>query len=300
MSLPSPPISSFTFVIRHTSPWRFVTVLGPYSVATHALPPPSATPLTTLGVVRAAVCSFEANTPPHSHCLISSDSVPIPDLSPNCPSPHFLPALNVALVAWQPLALIVVVIVHTEQLLAERAAVSLHARERWCPPPLASISACVDRFHSAFLSTPSLALWNSACCLWDLHNFTPITIDNRTDIANVEKALHNNRVEDIQGNLGWDEQVDDEDKSGRMEWLKDADVDGLTRFLSEQPTLQKMSPFSSLSLDSLPGAFFSLWNKSPITGSSFRSRSLALLQGRMVKRASPGFTCHFASLSHSK
>ncbi|KAK2963308.1 hypothetical protein BLNAU_1842 [Blattamonas nauphoetae] len=142
--------------------------------------------------------------------------------------------------------------------------------------------------------TPSLALWNSACYLWDLHNLTPIKIDNPTYIVNLEKVLHNNPVEEIQRDLRWDEQVEDEDKSSRIEWLKDVDVDGLIRFLSELPTLKKISPFSSLSLYSLPGTLFSLSNKPTITGSSFSSRLLALLQGRMVKRAYPGFTCLYA------
>ncbi|KAK2953035.1 hypothetical protein BLNAU_12024 [Blattamonas nauphoetae] len=75
-------------------------------------------------------------------------------------------------------------------------------------------------------------------------------------LALSKTTLRNNRVEAIQGDLGWDEQVDDEGESGRMEWLKDVDVDGLTRFLSEHPTLHKILTFSSLSLYALAGAFF--------------------------------------------
>ncbi|KAK2953053.1 hypothetical protein BLNAU_12042 [Blattamonas nauphoetae] len=259
-----------------------------FSLTTHTFPLPYAFPLITIGVSLFLIC-------PQIVARRTSS-----------------PALNVALVAWMLVALIVIVIVHPKQLLAERAGLKGGMLTRQLVPT-ASLALCPS--HSPPQSTrPTSALQRQLphsmrgriCVLLHSPPSLPVliashppssphhlslsgtrhaisgisttslpsqwTIDNRTDIVDVEKALRNNRVEDIQGDLGWDEQVDDEGESGRMEWLKDVDVDGLTRFLSELQTPQKISPFSSLSLSSLPGAFFSLWNKPPITGSSFRSR----------------------------
>ncbi|KAK2942906.1 hypothetical protein BLNAU_22165 [Blattamonas nauphoetae] len=82
--------NSRLFSIPAPSPHTPPTLLW-LSLTTHTLPLSSGSPLTTFGVARTESRSFEANTHPHPRFLFWIDSVPIPYLSTNCPSPHFLP-----------------------------------------------------------------------------------------------------------------------------------------------------------------------------------------------------------------
>ncbi|KAK2941514.1 hypothetical protein BLNAU_23587 [Blattamonas nauphoetae] len=179
-----------------------MTVRDSCSVATHTLPLPSASPSPPTPSHSPLPLPHHPH-PPTPLCL--SHTLPLTSASPSPLTPSHSP-LPLPLHPHPPTPLCLSLTTHT------------------LPLPSSSPSPPLSPFRSRYLHfvpthtlhfTPSLALWNSACDLWDLHNITPITINNRPDIVNVEKVLRNNRVEDFQGDLGWDEQVDDEDKSGK-------------------------------------------------------------------------------------